>query len=359
MPATLWHLSTPAERAGAIGIIQVRGDIEGAFARLSIAPVGVGEMKLRDLAGVDRGVVARVLPDLALLMPHGGQEIIRQLGEALGWAGLLHDRQASAVSRFPEARSPFEAELLDGLARAASPRAVDLLLDQPRRWAEYGIPAPDLDTEAPDPAQSRQLDRLIMPPLVVAVGASNIGKSTLLNRLCGRVVAATADEPGTTRDHVGSLVEVDGLVVRFVDTPGVRADAPASERAAAELAAECVAKADLVLCLSDCGGNGRGGGEWLGAEKPAPLSLGGGRPMPRPGAAGVIPTLRVALRADLGKPGWECALAVSAKTGLGMAELTVRMRQVLVSDAALGSPIPWRFWPEQHPGTRRASGATL
>ena len=343
--AATWCLSTSPERAGAIGIIQLRGDIEQAFARLAIAPVAVGEMRLRDLAGVDHGVVARVLDDFALLMPHGGQEIIRQLGAVLGQAGIAHEQETSACARFPEARSPFEAELLDALARAASPRAVDLLLDQPRRWAEQGMAPPSLETPAPDTAHSRQLDRLVSPPLVVAVGASNIGKSTLLNRLCGRMVAVTADEPGTTRDHVGSLVEVDGLVVRFVDTPGVRRDAPASERVAAERAWGLVSEADLVVCLGD------GKMPPPRAGKPALLGREGGKSVPLMEGGGGNPTLTVALRADLGEPAWECALAVSAKTGQGMAELAVQVRQRLVSDAALGSPMPWRFWPGRRPGT--------
>ncbi|QKK10189.1 MAG: GTP-binding protein [Planctomycetota bacterium] len=113
--------------------------------------------------------------------------------------------------------------MLETLSRAVSPRAVDLLLDQPARWAAQGLPAPPLDTPSTSPELSRVLDRLVVPPLVVAIGPSNVGKSTLLNRLAGRPVAVTADEPGTTRDHVGSLVDLDGLIVRYVDTPGLQA----------------------------------------------------------------------------------------------------------------------------------------
>ncbi len=52
-------------------------------------------------------------------------------------------------------------------------------------------------------ARDRVLRRLIDPPLVVAIGPPNIGKSSLLNALAGRSVALVADEAGTTRDHVG------------------------------------------------------------------------------------------------------------------------------------------------------------
>lgn len=329
-----WSLSTPAERSGAIAIVQIHGDVGGAFARIGIEPVPVGEMRVRDLAGVDRGVVARVRTDMALLMPHAGREILLQLGAALTSAGIVHGGTTSALSRFPESRSPFEAELLDALARAVSPRAVDLLLDQPRRWAARGRPVPDPSTPAPDPVHSRRLDRLITPPLVAAIGASNIGKSTLLNRLCGRPVAATADEPGTTLDHVGSLVDLDGLVVRYVDTPGRRPDAPGPEREALALADALLPDADLVLRLGD-------------------------RDHPPPEIDRQSPSLAIALRVDLGAPAWDHDAAVAASRGLGMAELVVLLRRSLVPDEALESPLPWRFWPARSPTPPGRPGATL
>lgn len=315
-----WRLCTAPERAGAIAVIQLRGEIEPAMARLGIVPVAVGDLRVRDLAGIDRGVVARLGTDLALLMPHGGREIIRQLGDAMSRAGIPHDSDLSPQARYPEARTPLEAELLDALARAASPRAVDLLLDQPRRWREYLGREPGLDAPAPDAEHSRQLDRLITPPMVVAVGESNIGKSTLLNRLCGRPVAAVADEPGTTRDHVGSLVDLDGLVVRWVDTPGRRPDAPHAEREALALADTLLPSADLVLRLGD-------------RRSPPPIVA----------VAGGL-SLAVGLRADLGVPDWRCDAAVSAATGEGLAGLAVLVRRRLVSDEALRSAVPWRFW---------------
>ncbi len=315
-----WRLCTAPERAGAIAVIQLRGEVEPAMVRLGIVPVAVGDLRLRDLAGIDRGVVARLGADLALLMPHGGPEIIRQLGEAMSRAGIPHDRDLSAQARYPEARTPFEAELLDTLARAASPRAIDLLLDQPRRWREHLGREPGLDAPAPDAEHSRQLDRLVTPPMVVAVGASNIGKSTLLNRLCGRPVAAVADEPGTTRDHVGSLVDLDGLVVRWVDTPGRRPDAPQAEREALALADALLPGADLVLGLGD-------------RLSPPPVVAAAGGPF-----------LAVGLRADLGVPDWHCEVAVSAAKGEGLAALAVLVRRRLVSDDALRSAVPWRFW---------------
>lgn len=330
MPGTeaRWRLCTPAERPGAIALIQIVGDAQHTFDTLGMKPIAVGDMRLRDLAGIDHCLVARPSKSLLLLMPHGGIEVVRQCGDAFTRAGLHHDASPSPRDRFPEADSDFEAALLDTLARAVSPLAVDLLLAQPDRWAASGTPAPTLDTPTPAPEDSRLLDRLVTPPLVVAVGPSNIGKSTLLNRLAGRSVAITADEPGTTRDHVGSLVDLDGLIVRYVDTPGVRPDAGASERAASALVAPLLAGADLVLRLGD-------------HEHPAPL-------------AAERSSLAIALRADLGVGAWPHDLAVSARTGEGLPELTTLLRRTLLPDGVLADPTPWRFWASDadRPDTR-------
>jgi len=57
---------------------------------------------------------------------------------------------------------------------------------------------------------------------VAIVGRPNVGKSTLFNRICGAERSIVHDMPGTTRDAVDTLVEVDGVTYRFVDTAGLR-----------------------------------------------------------------------------------------------------------------------------------------
>lgn len=59
-------------------------------------------------------------------------------------------------------------------------------------------------------------------PAIAIVGRPNVGKSSLFNRISGEERSIVHHEPGTTRDTIDSLVEVDGITYRFVDTAGIR-----------------------------------------------------------------------------------------------------------------------------------------
>src|SRR5262245_58669400 len=311
MPAA-WHIATPTTAAGAVGIIQLNGDIDEALARLGQKPLSVGRVSLRDLLGIDSGLVARWTSDCCQLMPHGGSAVMRRLAAALGERGLK-ERALEPRALHPEARSEVEAHALAAMARAASPLAIDLLLDQHRRWSEPGARS--------DAALDRILARLIEPPLVVAVGAPNVGKSSLVNELAGRNVSIVADEPGTTRDHVGVQLELAGLVVRYVDTPGIRSAPDPTEAEAQQLAVAVAAHANLLLRCTDAT-----------ASPPALASLAS------------VPSLLVGTRADLGPARVPVDVSVSVKAGQGVADLVTAIRERLVPESALRDHRPWRFW---------------
>jgi len=88
---------------------------------------------------------------------------------------------------------------------------------------------------------------------VVILGAPNAGKSSLLNALARRDVAIVTDEPGTTRDLVEVVLDLEGLKVRLTDTAGIRAAPGKVEAIGIGRALDRAADADLVLYLEDTG----------------------------------------------------------------------------------------------------------
>ncbi|QKC87818.1 tRNA uridine-5-carboxymethylaminomethyl(34) synthesis GTPase MnmE [Mesorhizobium sp. NZP2234] len=86
---------------------------------------------------------------------------------------------------------------------------------------------------------------------VVILGAPNAGKSSLFNALARRDAAIVTDEPGTTRDLLEVLLDLDGMRVRLTDTAGLR-DAPGKvEAIGIEKARAKADRADLLLLLED------------------------------------------------------------------------------------------------------------
>lgn len=314
-----YGFETAPSTHGAIGVVCVSGDVDALLRALGVQPVGVGEARTRTIAGVDALLIARWAPDCAHLFPHGGQAVARALEERLRQIGAT-TRHDEPRAEWPEARTDIEALMLATLAEAASPLAVDLLLAQPARWAAWMAAPTDRRATADEiRAHSRAMDRLVHPPVVAAIGASNIGKSSLLNALARREASLVADEPGTTRDYVGATLDLGGLVVRWLDCPGVRAGADEMERRAREAAEAAARGADLVVSCADAEH------DWL----------------PEPPGVGVV---RVATRADLGeRPG--AALSVSAAEGRGLDELSASIRECLVPRAALEFEGPWLFHP--------------
>ncbi|MFD2053852.1 tRNA uridine-5-carboxymethylaminomethyl(34) synthesis GTPase MnmE [Mesorhizobium calcicola] len=86
---------------------------------------------------------------------------------------------------------------------------------------------------------------------VVILGAPNAGKSSLFNALARRDAAIVTDEPGTTRDLLEVVLDLEGLRVRLTDTAGLRDAAGKVEAIGIERARAKADRADLLLLLQD------------------------------------------------------------------------------------------------------------
>ncbi len=145
---------------------------------------------------------------------------------------------------------------------------------------------------------------------VVLVGPPNAGKSSLLNALAGSDRAIVTDIAGTTRDVLQETIRIDGVELTLVDTAGLRHADDAIEAEGIRRARGELARADLALAVLD-------------ARDP-----GAGRAALDADLAGVAQVLWLHNKADLlaAPPTLgDDALAVSARTGMGLAALHQRL----------------------------------
>ncbi|XP_042338016.1 tRNA modification GTPase GTPBP3, mitochondrial isoform X2 [Plectropomus leopardus] len=97
----------------------------------------------------------------------------------------------------------------------------------------------------------RRGERLRSGVLVVIAGATNAGKSSLLNTLCQRPAAIVSPIAGTTRDVVEMALDIGGFPVLLSDTAGLRESPDLVEREGVRRARERVEQADLTLVVVD------------------------------------------------------------------------------------------------------------
>ncbi len=87
-------------------------------------------------------------------------------------------------------------------------------------------------------------------PVAIA-GNTNVGKSTLLNRLLNEEKAIVTDIAGTTRDVIEDVINIQGIEFRFIDTAGIRDTKEKIESIGIELTFSQIDKAQIVLLLVD------------------------------------------------------------------------------------------------------------
>jgi len=112
---------------------------------------------------------------------------------------------------------------------------------------------------------------------VVLAGQTNVGKSSLLNRLAGSSVAIVTPVAGTTRDKVTETIQINGLPVTIIDTAGIRPNFDAAddevERLGIARTWDEIGKADVILHLLDASHGPSRADESIAAEFPPEIPV--------------------------------------------------------------------------------------
>ncbi|MGE0448420.1 MAG: tRNA uridine-5-carboxymethylaminomethyl(34) synthesis GTPase MnmE [Vicinamibacterales bacterium] len=298
---TIVAIATPQGR-GAIGIVRLSGPDAQRIALVLLRRDRPLKPRFATLgtvyAGVERDTVVATLflapasytgEDVVEISAHGSGVVLRAIVAAAVDGGariaepgeftlraFLNGRidlpQAEAVADLIESVTPRQAraafDQLNGTLTQTI-AALDADLFDLAARLEASVDFPDEGYHFIDPSEvargvdaivdrvdallsSARSGRLVREGAQVAiVGRPNVGKSTLFNALVGSHRAIVTDVPGTTRDLVTEVVDLQGIRVTLIDTAGLR---PSEEQVEAEgirRARQAAAVADLVLVVCD------------------------------------------------------------------------------------------------------------
>ncbi|QOV88153.1 GTPase [Humisphaera borealis] len=254
--------------AAAIAVVRIHGSGVGPFlaahfsGRARIGRAVHGQLSDGNKV-IDDPVVVLVDSCTADLNVHGGPWVVRATLDLLGRCGFAVEslatgaaQQASpaggqaAAIHLAETSDALSREVLAALPHARTELAVRVVLAQPAAW-EALLRSPPGREVIEALLADRTMQRILLTPTVAIVGPANVGKSTLANRLFGRQRSITADLPGTTRDWVGELANLEGVAVMLVDTPGIRRSDDVIEQTAIANAKDRVSTADAVVVVLD------------------------------------------------------------------------------------------------------------
>lgn len=86
---------------------------------------------------------------------------------------------------------------------------------------------------------------------MVIVGKPNVGKSSILNALLEKERAIVTEVPGTTRDTVEDVLDIEGVLFKIIDTAGIRSSQDPIEKEGIRRSLDALEQADLVLLVLD------------------------------------------------------------------------------------------------------------
>ncbi|MEE3444921.1 MAG: tRNA uridine-5-carboxymethylaminomethyl(34) synthesis GTPase MnmE [Prevotella sp.] len=110
--------------------------------------------------------------------------------------------------------------------------------------------AEDIDARVSRLAYSFETGQALKQGIPVAiVGKTNVGKSTLLNRLLHEERAIVSDIHGTTRDTIEDTIDINGVTFRFIDTAGIRQTNDTIEQIGIERTYAAIDKAQVIIWM--------------------------------------------------------------------------------------------------------------
>jgi len=146
----------------------------------------------------------------------------------------LKERLVNCLT-FIEAHIDFPEEEIEPLSLKEMKEDFFRMIDKLAKWVD-----------------SFQEGRIFREGITCAItGKTNVGKSSLLNVLLREERAIVTPYPGTTRDVIEEVININGIPLRLMDTAGLRKPTDFIEKEGVKRAKERVSEADLVLLMID------------------------------------------------------------------------------------------------------------
>lgn len=193
-----------------------------------------GRLQLTDIGLCEEAVMLRTNEGLEIHI-HGGE----QVAMAIEFLFQKHGVVSKTWQEHFAAGTSQRDLALRLLPFAPTERTVQILLDQYNGAFDGEVSATNLGRH------------LVEPFCVVLAGASNAGKSSLLNAILGFQRSLVHSVPGTTRDVVSGQTALDGFPVMFLDTAGLRETDNDLEQQGIDRSFRLLTDADLIIWVID------------------------------------------------------------------------------------------------------------